>query len=407
MFFNRIFSIVFLSLFFSLFFTTFAFAQRTAPVGLTFNTTPTGECNTSGTYTQYDRLNPQSHSSVSRHWSPTPPTDVYIGYSGNVTGYGYADMSMTYTVGAADSKSATGTHQIGYFWVISFVEFSLAATQYDTGLTVNVGTFGKEYGRYDWSVTGSVTLDYVFWQESAAFPIQEGKWTRISKDTTVTLVPTSFSGNGSWTVRQARLCPNCSADIGMSHFNKHKAASCSASITQGGQTVYCRVSNFWTCENPKHTCSFPNPPSGGGTPPSGGGGNPPPTDDTPNCQDCTSDCSSPCSCTNSGTCGGTVVDNTPNCSGCTSHCSSPCSCSDSGTCNGSVAAPPPTPTPPPELKECSEGHLYNPNNASEKEAHTLPKTCKRSGCNVSMKDCQNLGGGGCFSGGKEYKYHWL
>ena len=33
---------------------------------------------------------------------------------------------------------------------------------------------------------------------------------------------------------------------------------------------------------------------------------PQPTDNTPNCQDCTSDCSSPCNCTNSGTCGGTV-----------------------------------------------------------------------------------------------------
>ena len=30
------------------------------------------------------------------------------------------------------------------------------------------------------------------------------------------------------------------------------------------------------------------------------------SDNTPNCQDCTSDCSSPCNCTNSGTCGGTV-----------------------------------------------------------------------------------------------------
>ena len=141
-----------------------------------------------------------------------------------------------------------------------------------------------------------------------------------------------------------------------------------------------------------------NPPSGSTPPPT--------TDDTPNCQDCTSHCSSPCSCTNSGTCNGTVVDNTPNCQDCTSHCSSPCSCSDSGTCNGTVAVPPPTPTPPPPTR-CSEGHLYNPNNASETEAHTVSKPCKRSGCNVSMKDCQNLGGGGCFSGGKEYKYHWL
>ena len=69
------------------------------------------------------------------------------------------------------------------------------------------------------------------------------------------------------------------------------------------------------------------------------------SDETPNCQDCTSHCSSPCSCTNSGTCNGTVTDNTPNCSDCTSHCSSPCSCSNSGTCNGTVSTPSPPSTP--------------------------------------------------------------
>ena len=37
----------------------------------------------------------------------------------------------------------------------------------------------------------------------------------------------------------------------------------------------------------------------------------------------------------------TVTDNTPNCQDCTSHCSSPCSCSNSGTCNGTVSTPPP------------------------------------------------------------------
>ncbi len=227
MFFNRI----SLSLIFCFCLTTIAFASPRAPVGLTFNTGPTGVCNVSGTFTQYEQVDPQSHSSVSRHWSPTPPTEVYIGWEGNVTGYGYADMQISYTVGGSSSASATGTHKIGYFWVTGFVGFSLAAVRYDTGLKVHVGTFGKQYGRYDWSATGSVTLDYVFWKESAAFPIQEGEWSRISKDTTVTLVPTPVSGNGSWTVRQARLCPNCSADIGMSHFNKHKVASCDASIT--------------------------------------------------------------------------------------------------------------------------------------------------------------------------------
>jgi len=117
-----------------------------------------------------------------------------------------------------------------------------------------------------------------------------------------------------------------------------------------------KVYDFWnpnaTCGEEYYTCQYSTCPKSnthwsGSTPPQ-------PTDNTPNCQDCTSHCSSPCSCTNSGTCNGTVVDNTPNCSGCTSHCSSPCSCSDSGTCNGTVAAPPPPPPEPepPTLVAC-------------------------------------------------------
>ena len=64
MFFNRI----SLSLTFCFCLTTIAFASPRAPVGLTFNTGPTGSCNVSGTFTQYEQLNPQSHSSVSRHF---------------------------------------------------------------------------------------------------------------------------------------------------------------------------------------------------------------------------------------------------------------------------------------------------------------------------------------------------
>ena len=71
-------------------------------------------------------------------------------------------------------------------------------------------------------------------------------------------------------------------------------------------------STFLTGVNVTSTCggSRPSAPPSTGTPPSGGGSTPPPptpTDNTPNCQDCTSHCSSPCSCTNSGTCNGTVT----------------------------------------------------------------------------------------------------
>ena len=85
------------------------------------------------------------------------------------------------------------------------------------------------------------------------------------------------------------------------------------------ETVRGTLENFWdtNCRGYYYSCNgdtstdcwnVDNHISGGSTPPTGSTPPPPdpPTDNTPNCQDCTSDCSSPCSCTNSGTCGGTV-----------------------------------------------------------------------------------------------------
>lgn len=166
--------------------------------------------------------------------------------------------------------------------------------------------------------------------------------------------------------------------------------------------------------DPAEACSGnSSPPPTGSTPPTGsgsGGGSqppsgsqppPPPTDNTPNCQDCTSDCSSPCSCTNSGTCNGTVVDNTPNCSGCTSDCSSPCSCSDSGTCGGTVSTPPPPPQP--TTVACGVGHPYNPNDPQAVHDHTTPFTCRRPGCGVTFTRCSNST---CTSNWGTFPYHW-
>ena len=111
------------------------------------------------------------------------------------------------------------------------------------------------------------------------------------------------------------------------------------------------------------------------------------SDDTPNCQDCTSHCSSPCSCSNSGTCNGTVTDDTPNCSDCTSHCSSPCSCSNSGTCNGTVS----TPSTPPSSKmiTCSAGHSYRANHPRRSYLDNLHRvrTCRFSGCSNKWQAC--------------------
>ena len=203
----------------------------------------------------------------------------------------------------------------------------------------------------------------------------------------------------------------------VSHYRPCKERIPSSSLLR--KTRPCPY-RYYQC-NPSNTCpnasnhvsddgssgSGSNPPNQGSTPP-----NTSPSDATPNCQDCTSDCSSPCSCSNSGTCGGTVVDNTPNCSGCTSHCSSPCSCTNSGTCNGTVKAPPPPP-PPPKTKICdangwtgctirsSDGEecyvdpcsygcgvsywSCNPNAAKN---HTPTKECRRSGCGNTWQVCQ-------------------
>ncbi len=117
---------------------------------------------------------------------------------------------------------------------------------------------------------------------------------------------------------------------------------------------------------------------------------PTPTDNTPNCPDCTSDCSSPCSCTNSGTCGGTVVDNTPDCSYCTDGCSA-CppqmvvcahsNCSEMVSSRTSHRA------------ECgSLQHYYwpgCPNNTnwwSQDSTHAL-KSCRRNGCTNTWRRC--------------------
>ena len=129
------------------------------------------------------------------------------------------------------------------------------------------------------------------------------------------------------------------------------------------------------------------------------------TDETPNCQDCTSHCSSPCSCTNSGTCNGTVVDETPNCQDCTSHCSSPCSCTNSGTCNGTVSTPPSGSTPPEDddgdsgdsgdsssnMITCSanSSHSYPANHPNVGYLNDLhrSRTCRFSGCGNSWHAC--------------------
>ncbi len=117
--------------------------------------------------------------------------------------------------------------------------------------------------------------------------------------------------------------------------SKHEwQASCPINITQDGTNVYCRVSNFYACEDPAHTCDFPPPSNnsdgngGSGSPNNGGSTTTPPT------------------------------------------------------------APEPEPTPAPEPVQsgttCANGHSYDPDNTSEYNRHRT-RTCRY--CSQTWEVC--------------------
>lgn len=56
---------------------------------------------------------------------------------------------------------------------------------------------------------------------------------------------------------------------------------------------------------------------------------------------------------------------------------------------------------------CPAGHSYWSCSSDGVAAHATPITCKRPGCSVTIMKCQNTGNGGCFSNGREYRYHKL
>ena len=146
----------------------------------------------------------------------------------------------------------------------------------------------------------------------------------------------------------------------------------------GGGTSAVSGSGGWVHETTSFRVSVldvrPSPPSTPGSSTSGvstpGDSMPPtgstPSDDTPNCLDCSSDCSSPCSCSNSGTCGGTVVDATPNCSLCTAGCSA---------C-------------PTVCTHCNQ--TYDPGSIWDVDHHDTEHECVK--CGTYYNICQNVGG---------------
>lgn len=178
---------------------------------------------------------------------------------------------------------------------------------------------------------------------------------------------------------------------------------CTAMVSRGFPNVQC--SGWYYQCNGQTSADCPNSDnhvsSSSSTPPSGSTP-PPPTDNTPNCQDCTTHCSSPCNCTNSGTCGGTV--STPPSGG---------------------SSPPPEPEPEPTTVACGGAAWTGCSGASSRTEHHVPScshcnngywtcsqwayqhttqnTCRRPGCGVTYYECQN---GTCSSDWGTNPYHW-
>ncbi len=171
-------------------------------------------------------------------------------------------------------------------------------------------------------------------------PCQEKRWRSASK--------TEITCNRLYYRCQESTCPLDYLHVATHACGNHKdtkqgvrlnksshelQASCPISITQDGTNVYCRVSNFYACEDPAHTCDFP-PPSNNGD---GNGGSGSPNN------------------------GGSTTTPTP--------------------------APEPTPPPPnPNSATCANGHPYNPNNSAENNRHRT-RTCRYSECGNTWEKC--------------------
>ena len=183
--------------------------------------------------------------------------------------------------------------------------------------------------------------------------------------------------NGHWLECRASACSVLfpPPEYEYEYYDYDHKVGCTESVYSFWNPFAMCRKEYYTCEHSRCPDSNRHWPSGSSSPPndgsggnSGGNNNPTPTDNTPNCQDCTSDCSSPCSCSNSGTCGGTVVDNTPNCDQCTDGCSAcPTVCSSCGS-------------------------TYNPDSSSDVQQHKDVECIK---CGTTYKLCDVNEWGDC------------
>ncbi len=234
----------------------------TDPPGLQFDMDPTAYCSiTNGaTYTWNEYL---ENGSVRGAWSPTPPTQIGVGATARVTGYGWADLSISWSSGGGTSGSRNKSEKVGCFIIITAIPESkkkdnALISVVTWPLNFNSGTFGQ----YDLTLSGTMSLQAVYWKPEAGIPIQGGTWERNPGEINSKPIP---SATTNWTVKKQRRCPKCGQ--GVSYFSQHQVTCSSSSCGE----------RYWKCitsELNEHTAtSHTVQNNGGGTVSSGGSTN--------------------------------------------------------------------------------------------------------------------------------------
>ena len=199
------------------------------PPGLQFDMDPTPYCSISSgsKWTWQERL---ENGAVQGNWSPATPTLVAVGASARITGYGWADLSVTHT-NAGRTRTDNRREKVDCFIVVSAFPESKRKNNEVITVYVEPYRFGTAYGYYRLDYHGSFNLQAVHWKAEAGIPIQGGTWERNPGE----LNSRPFRGTTSWRVEQRRNCSNCGQQV--SYFNQHKLSgtwNCPGLTTNNG-----------------------------------------------------------------------------------------------------------------------------------------------------------------------------
>lgn len=184
------------------------------PPGLQFDMDPTPYCSISSgsKWTWQERL---ENGAVQGNWSPATPTLVAVGASARITGYGWADLSVTHTNNSR-TRTDNRSEKVDCFIVVSAFPESKKKNNEVITVYVEPYSFGTAYGYYRLDYHGSFNLQAVHWKAEAGIPIQGGTWERNPGE----LNSRPFRGTTSWRIEQRRNCSNCGQQV--SYFNQHK-----------------------------------------------------------------------------------------------------------------------------------------------------------------------------------------